>query len=127
MTGASAHPGHALDPLGARSCSASRAWRSQFFVAPLQKKLLANVRAGLAGNWDEAEYRALSARLGALGRGRDARAAGRAVPHGDEAGVKGDGRARLPASRPLYDRAPCQDFTSPSRPPARVTSRTSAT
>jgi uncharacterized membrane protein len=32
----------------------------QFFVAPLQKKLLANTRAGLAGAWDEAEYRRLS-------------------------------------------------------------------
>ena len=30
------------------------------FVAPLQKKLLANVRAGLAGSWNEAEYHALS-------------------------------------------------------------------
>jgi uncharacterized membrane protein len=34
----------------------------QFFVAPLQKKLLANVRAGLAGQWNESEYRALSRR-----------------------------------------------------------------
>jgi uncharacterized membrane protein len=31
-----------------------------FFVAPLQKKLLANVRAGLAGSWDEAAYKKLS-------------------------------------------------------------------
>jgi len=31
-----------------------------FQVAPLQKKLLANTRAGLAGAWDEAEYRRLS-------------------------------------------------------------------
>jgi uncharacterized membrane protein len=30
------------------------------FVGPLQKKLLANVRAGLSGSWDEAEYHALS-------------------------------------------------------------------
>ena len=30
------------------------------FVAPLQKKLLVNVRAGLAGNWDETQYNALS-------------------------------------------------------------------
>ena len=30
-------------------------------------------------------------------------------------------------AHPLYDRAPCQDFTSPSRPPGRVTSRISAT
>lgn len=30
------------------------------FVAPLQKKLLANVRAGIAGQWNEAEYHALS-------------------------------------------------------------------
>jgi uncharacterized membrane protein len=29
-------------------------------VAPLQKKLLANARAGLAGNWNEGEYHALS-------------------------------------------------------------------
>jgi uncharacterized membrane protein len=29
-------------------------------VAPLQKKLLANVRAGLAGEWDRAGYDALS-------------------------------------------------------------------
>jgi uncharacterized membrane protein len=32
----------------------------QFFVAPLQRKLLANVRAGLAGRWNESEYRSLS-------------------------------------------------------------------
>ena len=32
----------------------------QFFVAPLQRKLRANVRAGLAGNWNESEYRSLS-------------------------------------------------------------------
>jgi uncharacterized membrane protein len=30
------------------------------FVAPLQKKLLANVRAGIAGTWNEPEYRSLS-------------------------------------------------------------------
>jgi uncharacterized membrane protein len=30
------------------------------FVAPLQKKLLANARAGLAGSWNEAEYKKLS-------------------------------------------------------------------
>jgi uncharacterized membrane protein len=29
-------------------------------VAPLQKKLLANVRAGLAGQWNESEYHTLS-------------------------------------------------------------------
>jgi len=29
-------------------------------VAPLQKKLLANVRAGLGGTWNESEYQALS-------------------------------------------------------------------
>jgi uncharacterized membrane protein len=29
-------------------------------VGPLQKRLLANVRAGMAGNWNEAEYKALS-------------------------------------------------------------------
>jgi uncharacterized membrane protein len=32
----------------------------QFFVAPLQKKLLANVRAGSDGAWNESEYRRLS-------------------------------------------------------------------
>jgi uncharacterized membrane protein len=30
------------------------------FVGPLQKKLLANLRAGLAGSWNESEYRQLS-------------------------------------------------------------------
>lgn len=30
------------------------------FVGPLQKKLLANVRAGLAGNWNQPEYEMLS-------------------------------------------------------------------
>jgi uncharacterized membrane protein len=30
------------------------------FVAPLQKKLLANARAGLSGTWNEAEYKKLS-------------------------------------------------------------------
>jgi uncharacterized membrane protein len=30
------------------------------FVAPLQKKLLVNVRAGIAGNWNQSEYRKLS-------------------------------------------------------------------
>lgn len=30
------------------------------FLAPLQKKLLANTRAGMAGNWDQTEYRRLS-------------------------------------------------------------------
>jgi uncharacterized membrane protein len=30
------------------------------FVAPTQKKLLANVRAGIEGNWDRAGYDALS-------------------------------------------------------------------
>jgi uncharacterized membrane protein len=30
------------------------------FVAPLQKKLLANVRAGIAGTWNEPEYKTLS-------------------------------------------------------------------
>jgi len=32
----------------------------QFFVAPLQHKLLVNVRAGIDGNWNESEYRRLS-------------------------------------------------------------------
>ena len=36
-------------------------------VGPLQKKLLSNVRAGLAGQWNEAEYRALSQRWRAWG------------------------------------------------------------
>ena len=31
-----------------------------FRVGPLQKKLLANTRAGLSGTWNEAEYHALS-------------------------------------------------------------------
>ena len=31
-----------------------------FKVGPLQKKLLANTQAGLAGTWNEAEYHALS-------------------------------------------------------------------
>jgi uncharacterized membrane protein len=30
------------------------------FVGPLQKKLLKNVQTGLAGNWNQAEYEALS-------------------------------------------------------------------
>ncbi|HEX6396716.1 MAG TPA: DUF2269 family protein [Steroidobacteraceae bacterium] len=30
------------------------------FVGPLQKKLLANVRAGIAGNWNQSEYDKLS-------------------------------------------------------------------
>ena len=30
------------------------------FVAPLQKKLLANARAGLSGTWNEGEYKKLS-------------------------------------------------------------------
>jgi uncharacterized membrane protein len=30
------------------------------FVGPLQKKLLANARAGIAGEWNEAEYERLS-------------------------------------------------------------------
>ncbi len=30
------------------------------FVAPLQKKLLANARAGMAGTWNQAEYKRLS-------------------------------------------------------------------
>jgi uncharacterized membrane protein len=30
------------------------------FVAPLQKKLLANTKAGIAGDWDEAAYAKLS-------------------------------------------------------------------
>ena len=29
-------------------------------VAPLQKKMLANVRAGIPGQWNEAEYHSLS-------------------------------------------------------------------
>ena len=41
-----------------------------FRIAPLQKKLLANARAGLAGSWNESEYYALSRRCdiwGAIG------------------------------------------------------------
>jgi uncharacterized membrane protein len=38
-----------------------------FRVGPLQKKLLANTRAGLAGNWNEAEYHALSRSWGVWG------------------------------------------------------------
>jgi uncharacterized membrane protein len=37
------------------------------FVGPLQKKLLANTRAGLAGEWNEAEYHALSKAWGRWG------------------------------------------------------------
>jgi len=37
------------------------------FVGPLQKKLLANTRAGLTGNWNEAEYLALSKAWGRWG------------------------------------------------------------
>jgi uncharacterized membrane protein len=36
-------------------------------VGPLQKKLLANVRAGLAGNWDENQYNVLSRSWGLWG------------------------------------------------------------
>ena len=36
-------------------------------VGPLQKKLLANVRAGLAGSWDESQYQALSRSWGIWG------------------------------------------------------------
>jgi uncharacterized membrane protein len=32
------------------------------FVGPLQKKLLANVRAGISGNWDQPAYDSLSRR-----------------------------------------------------------------
>jgi len=32
----------------------------QVFVAPLQRKLLTNLNAGLAGSWNESEYRSLS-------------------------------------------------------------------
>jgi uncharacterized membrane protein len=38
-----------------------------FKVGPLQKKLLDNSRAGLAGTWNEAEYRALSKSWGIWG------------------------------------------------------------
>ena len=37
------------------------------FVGPLQKKLLANARAGLAGNWNQAGYDALSKSWAAWG------------------------------------------------------------
>jgi uncharacterized membrane protein len=36
-------------------------------VGPLQKKLLANVRAGLAGTWDETQYNSLSRTWGLWG------------------------------------------------------------
>ena len=36
-------------------------------VGPLQKKLLANMRAGLAGTWDETQYNALSRAWGLWG------------------------------------------------------------
>jgi uncharacterized membrane protein len=36
-------------------------------VGPLQKKLLANAKAGLAGTWNEAEYHALSKSWGIWG------------------------------------------------------------
>jgi uncharacterized membrane protein len=36
-------------------------------VGPLQKKLLANVRAGLAGRWDETQYQLLSRSWGLWG------------------------------------------------------------
>ena len=36
-------------------------------VGPLQKKLLANVRVGLAGNWDETQYNVLSRAWGLWG------------------------------------------------------------
>jgi uncharacterized membrane protein len=38
-----------------------------FKVGPLQKKLLANAKAGLAGTWNEAEYHALSKSWGIWG------------------------------------------------------------
>ena len=38
-----------------------------FKVGPLQKKLLANTRAGLAGAWNETEYNALSKSWGVWG------------------------------------------------------------
>jgi len=37
------------------------------FVGPLQKKMLANTRSGLAGSWNEAEYHALSKAWGLWG------------------------------------------------------------
>ena len=36
-------------------------------VGPLQKKMLVNVRAGLAGNWDETQYNVLSRAWGLWG------------------------------------------------------------
>lgn len=38
-----------------------------FKVGPLQKKLLANAQAGIAGTWKEAEYHALSKAWGTWG------------------------------------------------------------
>jgi uncharacterized membrane protein len=37
------------------------------FVGPLQKKLLKNVQAGLAGNWNQPEYEAMSRSWGLWG------------------------------------------------------------
>jgi uncharacterized membrane protein len=37
------------------------------FVAPLQKKLLANTRAGISGDWNRAQYDALSRSWAAWG------------------------------------------------------------
>ncbi len=91
-----------VDSLVADPVRRSRGWPSPFRVAPLQKKLLANARAGLAGTWNEAEYKTSVRCLDAVGRGRDAGAADRRVPHGDEAGVsmgmvvaRGRGIARI--------------------------------
>jgi uncharacterized membrane protein len=39
----------------------------QFFVAPLQRRLLTNIEAGLAGTWDQAEYDRLSRAWGLWG------------------------------------------------------------
>jgi len=39
----------------------------QFFVAPLQRRLLANVNAGLAGTWDQPAYDRLSRAWGIWG------------------------------------------------------------
>ncbi len=43
-------------------------------VGPLQKKLLANVRAGLAGNWDETRIPSAVPSVGTLGNRGDGRA-----------------------------------------------------
>ena len=63
---ASAHAGHPLDRRIARAVRRFGAG-VRFAVGPLQKKLLANVRAGLAGNWDETAVQRALALVGIWG------------------------------------------------------------